>query len=125
MALLIADGFYEWQKQPAAKSRCTSRPDRQPFGFAGCTRRTEPESGRACHVHDVTGPANEFMASIHERMPIILPPDAYDLWLTAGDEHGTRAGAARCIPPTRCGVSGFDAGQHTRQHDPSLIEMYS
>jgi len=128
--LIVADGFYEWQKQPGGKiPMYITLKDRQPFGFAGLYETwTEPESGESlvtCTI--VTGPANEFMASIHERMPIILPPDAYDLWLDPQEMNTARvlellkpypADQMRAYPvSTRVNTPAND--------DPSLIEMAS
>ena len=129
--LIVADGFYEWQKQPSGGKvpMFITLKDRQPFGFAGLYETwTEPESGESlvsCTI--VTGPANEFMASIHERMPIILPADAYDLWLDPQEMNTARllevlkpypADQMRAYPvSTRVNTPAND--------DPSLIEMAS
>jgi len=129
--LIVADGFYEWQKQPSGGKvpMFITLKDRQPFGFAGLYETwTEPESGESlvsCTI--VTGPANEFMESIHERMPIILPADAYDLWLDPQEMNTARllevlkpypADQMRAYPvSTRVNTPAND--------DPSLIEMAS
>jgi putative SOS response-associated peptidase YedK len=83
--LVVADGFYEWQAQdsgPKQPMYITLR-DHQPFGFAGLYEHwTEPESGEVVTTCTIlTGTPNELVSSIHTRMAIILPRDAYDLWL--------------------------------------------
>jgi putative SOS response-associated peptidase YedK len=86
--LILADGFYEWRLDPDG----TKRPVRytidggSPFGFAGLwTGRRDPESGdwlRTCTI--VTTTANELVAPVHDRMPVILPSAAEDAWLDRG-----------------------------------------
>lgn len=84
--LIIADGFYEWIK--AEKPREPRRPVRftvdggEPFAFAGLTtsREWEGEPLTSCTI--VTTSANEVVAPVHDRMPVILAgPDAEAAWL--------------------------------------------
>lgn len=82
--LIVADGFYEWQKQGAAKQpMLMSRQDGQPFAFAGLWERWQkgPQVIKSCTV--ITTEANDFMKPVHDRMPVILSPVDYDRWLTA------------------------------------------
>ncbi len=81
--LIIADGFYEWQKVGAKK-----RPMRivmqsgEPFAFAGLWetwRDPEGEVVPSCTI--ITTSANDLLSSIHDRMPVILPRDLEDFWL--------------------------------------------
>lgn len=81
--LVLADGFYEWQK--AGKARRPMRivlQSRQPFAFAGLWetwRNPEGETVRSCTI--VTTQANELLRPIHERMPVILPRELEEFWL--------------------------------------------
>jgi putative SOS response-associated peptidase YedK len=83
--LVLADGFYEWKNQPGTKVKIPHfihMKDRQPFAFAGLWDEWNSPDGsqiRSCTI--VTTEPNEMMASIHNRMPVILPPDAYAQWL--------------------------------------------
>lgn len=88
--LIVADGFYEWQRLgDATKSSSKSkqpfyirRTDQRPFAFAGLWECWTPSDGsevESCTI--VTTEANELLAPIHDRMPVILSPDEYDLWL--------------------------------------------
>ena len=83
--LILADGFYEWKKQPGTKAKTPHfihMKDRQPFAFAGLWDEWNSPDGsriRSCTI--VTTEPNEFMAPIHNRMPVILPPDAYAQWI--------------------------------------------
>lgn len=125
--LIVADGFYEWQKQPGGKvPMFITLKDRQPFGFAGLYETwTEPESGASvitCTI--VTGPANALIAPIHDRMPIILPPDAYDLWLDPQEVNTARlTGLLKPYPAEAMAAYPVSARVNTPTFDdPGLIE---
>ncbi len=80
--LILADGFYEWRKDGAAKQPFLFQmDDGRPFAFAGLAEHwTKGEqSVDSCSI--ITTEANELLAGIHDRMPVILPPDAYATWL--------------------------------------------
>jgi putative SOS response-associated peptidase YedK len=81
--LIIADGFYEWQKQEKHKQPYYIQlRDKQPFAFAGLWETWQPEDGEAiisCTI--ITTEANAVMQPIHDRMPVILSPDVYEQWL--------------------------------------------
>jgi putative SOS response-associated peptidase YedK len=81
--LIVADGFYEWQKQENKKQPYYFRLlNGQPFAFAGLWEKWQSPDGEeitSCTI--LTTEANELMQSIHERMPVILNPQDYDLWL--------------------------------------------
>jgi putative SOS response-associated peptidase YedK len=80
---VIADGFYEWQRQERKKQPFYFRlQDGQPFGFAGLWERWEAPDGEvieSCTI--LTTEANELLRPIHDRMPVILERKDYDLWL--------------------------------------------
>jgi putative SOS response-associated peptidase YedK len=81
--LVIADGFYEWQRQEGKKQPFYFRlQNRQPFAFAGlweCWQDLNGDMINSCTI--LTTEANEILRSIHDRMPVILEPKDYDLWL--------------------------------------------
>lgn len=80
--LVIADGFYEWQKKDGRKQPfLVHRKDDQPFAFAGLWEHWEGESEviESCTV--VVTQANRLLEPIHGRMPVILDPDDYAPWL--------------------------------------------
>ncbi len=81
--IIPADGFFEWttvegRKQP----HFIHFPDR-PLAMAGIWGRwTDKATGEqltTCAV--ITGPPSDVVAPIHDRMPVILPPDLWDTWL--------------------------------------------
>jgi putative SOS response-associated peptidase YedK len=83
--LVLADGFYEWQQQEQKKQKQPfyfRLSDEQPFAFAGLWERWEDATGEeieSCTL--LTTEPNELMRPIHNRMPVILDPKDYDLWL--------------------------------------------
>jgi putative SOS response-associated peptidase YedK len=79
--LVLADGFYEWQKGANGKQPYYIRmQDDSPFAFAGLWESwhngTEIRSATI-----ITTDANDVVAPIHTRMPVILHPEDYGLWL--------------------------------------------
>ncbi len=81
--LVVADGFYEWQKQGRTKQpfRLVLK-SRELFGFAGLWDTwTSPEGEeiRTCTI--ITTEANEVLKPIHDRMPVILTREAEAVWL--------------------------------------------
>jgi len=83
--LVLASGFYEWHQGASGKIPFfISRADNQPFGMAGLWdewAKGDGEPLRSCTV--ITTPANEFMRSMHDRMPVIVPGDIAKNWLNA------------------------------------------
>jgi putative SOS response-associated peptidase YedK len=97
--LIIADGFYEWQRMPAGPKRAfhITRDDCAPFAFAGLWSIWHaPDGGRLRTCTIVTTAANSAIAPLHDRMPVILSPDAEAAWIDAatpaGDLHDILAG---------------------------------
>ena len=79
--LILADGFYEWQKIDNGKQPYHIKmKDDSPFAFAGLWEIWKNgEEIRSCTI--VTTEANDLMHEIHHRMPVILHPEDYELWL--------------------------------------------
>ena len=84
--LIVADGFYEWQKLGARKQPFfIALADRRPFAFAGLWERWAGEGGEpveSCTI--LTTTANEAIAPIHDRMPVILDREHHGVWLDRG-----------------------------------------
>lgn len=82
--LILADGFYEWQKLGGKQKRpmrITLKSD-EPFAFAGLWETWKDPEGeliKSCTI--ITTSANEFLSPIHERMPVILPQEQESFWL--------------------------------------------
>jgi putative SOS response-associated peptidase YedK len=83
--LVLADGFYEWRLDPDGRKRPVryTLEDGQPFGFAGLwTSWRDPGSGEQLRsVTIITTSANELVAPVHDRMPVILPRAVEQRWL--------------------------------------------
>lgn len=88
--LVPADGFYEWQARDGRKQPfLIRRRDHAPFAFAGLWEHWEGPKGRPDQRAEpslqtatlITTRANAVLEPLHERMPVILDPADYDLWL--------------------------------------------
>jgi len=88
--LVPVDGFYEWQ---AIEGQKTKQPWRiglkggGVFAFAGLWQ-TEAAFGDAECFTILTTAANEYLAPLHERMPVILPREQFGLWLDPATPRG-------------------------------------
>jgi putative SOS response-associated peptidase YedK len=84
--LIPADGFYEWQRQGSAKQPfCFEVNNGELFAFAGLWDRWKDSAGtwmKSCSI--LTTTPNVVTATVHDRMPVILDRDNYDLWLDPG-----------------------------------------
>jgi putative SOS response-associated peptidase YedK len=86
--LIPADGFYEWRSQGPGKAKqpyWITLAEGGPMTLAGLWEHWEGEGGEtveSCTI--LVGPANERMAPLHDRMPVILAPSDRDLWLDPG-----------------------------------------
>jgi putative SOS response-associated peptidase YedK len=82
--LVPADGYYEWKKMKGGQKQpyLARNADGSPFAFAGLWERwqaPEDEVIESCTI--LTTDANDLTQPIHDRMPVILKPEDYDLWL--------------------------------------------
>ena len=87
--LILADGFYEWQVVPGSKVKqpmYIRMKDDQPFAFAGLWEDWHSVDGSqilSCTI--ITTQPNELVLPIHNRMPVILPRQAYQDWIRPGE----------------------------------------
>jgi putative SOS response-associated peptidase YedK len=83
--LILADGFYEWYRAPEARTKTPVRiqmKSGRAFAFAGLWEYWQhPEGASVLSCTIITTEPNTLMAQIHNRMPVILPPEDYALWL--------------------------------------------
>jgi putative SOS response-associated peptidase YedK len=83
--LIPADGFYEWKTLPDRKGKLPhfiSLKSRRPFAFAGLWDEWHaPDGSLIRSATIITTAPNELLATLHDRMPVILPSDAYAQWL--------------------------------------------
>ena len=87
--LIPASGFFEWKQEPGRKSKTPMYirlKSGKPFALAGLWERWEAPDGStvfSCAI--VTTQPNELMQVIHNRMPVILPSQAFSLWLDTAE----------------------------------------
>jgi putative SOS response-associated peptidase YedK len=123
--LVLADGFYEWQRTDGRKQPYyVRRLDGRPFGLAGLWERWEKgdEPVETCTI--LTTDANELMQSIHERMPVIIPPEQYGVWLDPRFPDQRRL-AELLRPAPSPGMKAYPVGTivNDPQHDvPACVE---
>lgn len=134
--LLPADGFYEWKPLPAVTVGGRRRrvkqpyyfhgPDGAPLGLAGlweAWRAPGDEDGPwllTCAI--VTTAANPMMAPVHDRMPVVLAPDAWGRWLDPASEPG--ALTALLAPPPDDALVAHEVGTRVndaRNEGPDLV----
>src|SRR3954452_14844388 len=124
--LIPADGFYEWRDGEQGKTPIwVSRPDGDLFAFAGVWAALPARDGRgalhSCAI--VTCEPNELIRPIHDRMPVILSPEAEEAWLDPTMDAGQLAELLVPYPDEGLAVRGLsDAVNDVRQDGPHLRE---
>jgi putative SOS response-associated peptidase YedK len=117
--IIPADGFYEWQGEKGHKRPWRIEPQEREglFSFAGLWESWEGEGVviRSCTI--IVGESSEQLRLVHERMPILLPREAWSAWL----DHDTPVEELRPLlvnPPTEVGrIYRVDAYVNNPQHD--------
>ncbi len=88
--LVLADGFYEWQLNPDGKTKTPvfiRLKSGAPFAFAGLWEIwMHPDGSEVRSTTIITTKPNQLMQPIHNRMPVILPPDTYEKWLDPSEQ---------------------------------------
>ena len=83
--LILADGYFEWESRGPGRPKqpyYITLADEQPFAMAGIWetwRSPEGDKVETCSI--ITTNANELTQPIHDRMPVVLQPSDYPLWL--------------------------------------------
>jgi putative SOS response-associated peptidase YedK len=131
--LVPADAYYEWKRagnlrQPYA----IIRPDGRPIALAGLWAGWKDEdTGEVIRSFTiVTAAANEMMAPIHDRMPVMIPEEAWERWLDPGRTAG--AGLAELkgllIPSDEGWLEMYPVSRRVndvRNDGPDLVEPIS
>jgi putative SOS response-associated peptidase YedK len=121
--LILADGFYEWAPASGPGARAykqafhIARTDGHPFAFAGLWsiwRREETEL-RSCTI--ITTAANPAVARLHDRMPVILDPDAESAWLAPGTSRAQLAELLRPLPARETSVRPVGPAVNDARYD--------
>jgi len=128
--LIPASGFYEWKKAGASRAPYAVLPEGEPlFAFAGLWENWRDRAGgegatwvRSCTI--VTGEPNALLTPIHDRMPVILPPEAWARWL--GEAPAAPEALLALLEPysvERMRVYPVDTRVNSvKNDDPALIE---
>lgn len=124
--LIPASGFYEWQSQGSGKKQPVfiQAQDGGLLGLAGLWETWHAADGSeldSCTI--LTTTPNELMAPIHNRMPVIIEPADYDLWLNPGDRPEDALHLLRPYPAHK--MSFYPVSSHVnspRNDDPHCID---
>ena len=128
--IIPADAFYEWQIRELEGKRQKApyvirHRDGSPLAFAGLWEvwhDAEDQPLRTCVI--ITIEANRLLAPIHDRMPVVLPPDAWDEWLDPENQDVSRLQKLLVPAPAK----EFEAYEistlvnNVRHEGPDLIE---
>jgi len=87
--LIVADGFYEWQKLDKVKKPFYfSLRSGHPFGFAGLYESwTSPDQKQIQTCTIITTDSNELIMPIHDRMPVILSKESISIWINLQNQN--------------------------------------
>ncbi len=124
--LIPADGFYEWQAAGDRKRPFYVRAKSgAPLAFAGLWETwTGPNGEELETAAIVTTRANRTLSAIHDRMPVIVPPEAFDLWLDSATVDATTA-AALIAPAPESLLEAYEistAVNRVANDNPKLLE---
>jgi putative SOS response-associated peptidase YedK len=126
--LVPADGFYEWKRLDASgkakRPYFVAMADGGNFAIAGIWERWEGPEGVLETCALLTTTPNELMATIHDRMPCIVPAERWDAWLDPGRKDG--AAAKELLGPLPGGLlvatPVSSRVNSPKNDDPSLLE---
>src|SRR5215470_15680091 len=124
--LVPADGFYEWKTIGGAKQPHYVRAKSDaPLAYAGLWETWIGPNGEELETAAiVTTAANRALARLHERMPVIVPPEAFDLWLDCRNVDATTA-AALLVPSGEQTLEAYEISPAVNRADndgPELLE---
>lgn len=123
--LIIANGFYEWTKDSEGNRLpwYIQRSDGAPIAFAGVWQNWDKADDPVTSCAIVTTGANKSMSAIHHRMPVVLEPEDWGLWLGENGKGAAplmKAGADEVLSFHRVSV----AVNSNRASGPDLIEPH-
>ena len=134
--LISADGSYEWKRSGKVKQPyCFEVNGGELFAFAGiwdCWRDRNGTAMETCSI--LTTTANSVTRIVHDRMPVILNPDSYDLWLDPGMKDVSAvsellrpydARLMRCYPvSSRINSAVNDDEECSRRVEPAVVQHH-
>jgi putative SOS response-associated peptidase YedK len=123
--LFPADGFYDWRRDgERARPYYVRLKGGGPLAFAGLWENWMGPHGEEMETAAiVTTRANRMLAPIHPRMPVIVPPEAFDLWLDARVDAPTAAALIAPAPEDLLEMHEVSPAVNSAANDgPDLIE---
>ena len=118
--LIIADGFYEWQRAMGGPKQPfhITRDDGGLFAFAGLWsiwHAPDDTTLRTCTI--ITQPANAAVSALHDRMPVILAPEAETAWLDTGTPPGRLKELLTGLPAQRTALTAVSTAVNDARYD--------
>ena len=125
--LVPIDGFFEWNQEtkPKQPSYFTMKDD-EPFALAGIWDYWKPKAGGegVYSFSLITTEANAVLAKVHDRMPVIVPPDQYGEWLDPNNQDTAKlVNFLKPYPPAKMKATLVSTYVNaTRNQGPQCIE---
>lgn len=121
--VILATGFYEWRKTERGKTPFyIATPDDRPIAFAGLWERWEKGERPLETCTIITTDANRALRELHDRMPVILSPEATRQWLAPGTGDAALAGLLRPAPESLLTCREVSRAVNSPAHEgPELI----
>jgi putative SOS response-associated peptidase YedK len=123
--LVVADGFYEWERRPDGSTQpwWVTRPDGAPFAFAGLWAMWRGAPGveplRTCAI--VTTRASPALAHVHDRMPVILARHGEAAWLDGATQQAVLG--ELCVPLEHTAMRAVGPAVNDARYDgPACVE---
>ncbi len=121
--LIPADGFYEWKRKGKSKQPYYFQmQDEAQFAFAGIWDEWKKDGASITSCAIITTVPNELLATIHDRMPVILAPTAQGKWLS---DSGPDELLSLLRPYSAAEMKSFPVSKrvnHAKVEEPSLVE---
>jgi putative SOS response-associated peptidase YedK len=126
--LIPADGFYGWKAAgPRRQPHYVRAKSGQPLALAGLWETWTGPNGEELETATiVTTRANRALADIHERMPVIVPQEAFNLWLDCANVDAETA-ATLIAPASEDLLEVYEvstAVNRTANDNPTLVERF-
>lgn len=117
--LIAANGFYEWLQAGKTKQPYHIKlTDGDMFGFAGLWESWHAPDGKvieSCTI--ITTAANSLVKQIHDRMPVIIPPESYDAWLDLHTKQNALLALLKPYPPEEMVAYRVGSKVNSPKHD--------
>ena len=127
--IIPADGFYEWTPAADGKKKqpwYIHRADGDVLAIAGLWSSWHPKDGgeRLTTCTIITGDPNDVVRPLHDRMPVVLPPSAWEAWLDPDNDDVESLRGLLVPPPAELyeAYPVIDAVSNVRNAGPQLLE---